>query len=389
MKPPLTRRLAGASRLSVRCGAGFWVAVMTRLGQLNRKGSSAGESFLLRRSSRKGYAEAILEKSGVARGQDSRRFSLIDFDDAHGRALPNPVNAPGKALKIALINDDSRISNPAAAGRRGEVGRIAGVALLAPGLAIGLVVEHGDREIARVLRRDRRQRAEAHEEFAVAGDDEHRPSRLRKRKPEPDHRGAAHRAPKVEVERMIASGGDVVGRRAEPGDDQQVAPALQQPRDGGAAVERLRHFANTLAPMRRCDRSTAVAVSASKAMMAAAPTTSATSAGASARITWTPAIRSASGVAVPIGTCHGLNSPHSPRIVTRVRNGKRPSRINDSMLTQLPTPLDCIRSALRSPPSQAPAHSATPSSSVVSTTGVIDGAAWTRSISRVCPASGT
>src|SRR5215212_5557341 len=351
---------------------------MTRIGQLNRKGSGAGEDFLLHWSGRNRYAEAILEKSGVARRQDSRRFSLIDFDHAHG-----------KALKITFINDDSRIRDPAAARRGGEVGGVAGVALLASGLAIGLVVEHRDREIARVLRRDRRQRPKAHEELAVPGDDEHRPSRLREGEPEPDHRGAAHRAPKVEVERMIAGGGDVVGRRAEPGDDQEVAPALQEPRDGGAPVERRRHFANTLAPMRRCERSTAVAVSASNVMMAAAPTTSATSAGASARITWTPAIRSASGVAVPIGTCHGLNSPHSPRIVTRVRKGKRPSRISDSMLTQLPTPLDCIRSTLRSPPSQAPAHSATPSSSVVSTTGVIAGAAWTRSISRVCPASGT
>src|SRR5829696_5749536 len=152
---------------------------MTRIGQLNRKGSAAGEDFLLRWSGRNRYAEAILEKSGIARRQDSRRFSLIDFDHAHGRALPNPVDASGKALKITFINDDSRIRDPAAARRRGEVGGIAGVALLAAGLAIGLVVEHGDREIPRALRRDRRQRSKAHEELAVPGDDEHRPSRLR------------------------------------------------------------------------------------------------------------------------------------------------------------------------------------------------------------------
>ena len=46
-------------------------------------------------------------------------------------------------------------------------------------------------------------------------------------------------------------------------------------------------------------------------------------------------------------------------------------RVSVSMLTQLPTPLDCISSAARSPPSQAPAASATPSSSVVSTTSRI------------------
>ena len=91
---------------------------MTRIGQLNRKGSGAREDFLLRWSGRNRYAEAILEKSGVARRQDSRRFSLIDFDHAHGRALPNPVDTPGKALKIIFINDDSRIRDPAAARRR-------------------------------------------------------------------------------------------------------------------------------------------------------------------------------------------------------------------------------------------------------------------------------
>ena len=40
------------------------------------------------------------------------------------------------------------------------------------------------------------------------------------------------------------------------------------------------------------------------------------------------------------------------------------------MLMQLPTPLDCISSAPRWPPSQAPASRPMPSSSVVSTTGV-------------------
>ena len=34
-------------------------------------------------------------------------------------------------------------------------------------------------------------------------------------------------------------------------------------------------------------------------------------------------ISSACGVALPIGICHGLNSAHSPRIVTKVRNGMR------------------------------------------------------------------
>src|SRR5205823_10373319 len=59
----------------------------------------------------------------------------------------------------------------------------------------------------------------------------------------------------------------------------------------------------------------------------------------------------------PIGTCQGLNSPHSPRIVTRVRKGKRKIWVSENMLTQLPTPLDCISSSPRWPPAQAPARS--------------------------------
>ena len=46
---------------------------------------------------------------------------------------------------------------------------------------------------------------------------------------------------------------------------------------------------------------------------------------------------------------------------------------SDSMLMQLPTPEDCISSTARCPPSQAPAASAMPSSSVVSTTARMSG----------------
>ena len=60
-----------------------------------------------------------------------------------------------------------------------------------------------------------------------------------------------------------------------------------------------------------------------------------------------------------------------------------------SRLQQLPTPLDCISSALRAPPSQAPAARAMPSSSVVSVTTCIAASASQRWISAVWPASGT
>ena len=62
---------------------------------------------------------------------------------------------------------------------------------------------------------------------------------------------------------------------------------------------------------------------------------------------------------------------------------------SDSMLMQLPTPEDCISSTARWPPSQAPAASAMPSSSVVSTTARMSGSACAASIRCAWPASGT
>ncbi|MEY9464310.1 hypothetical protein ABH973_004723 [Bradyrhizobium ottawaense] len=59
------------------------------------------------------------------------------------------------------------------------------------------------------------------------------------------------------------------------------------------------------------------------------------------------------------------------------------------MLMQLPTPLDCISKTPRCPPAQAPARSATPSSSVVSGMPRMVDEASTRWISLEWPASGT
>ena len=94
-------------------------------------------------------------------------------------------------------------------------------------------------------------------------------------------------------------------------------------------------------------------------------------------------------VVEPMGICHWLTSPHSPRIATMVRNGILQMRMSDSMFRQLPTPLDCISSTQRCPPAQAPATSATPSSSVVSGMPRMVSEASTRWISLECPASGT
>ena len=58
-------------------------------------------------------------------------------------------------------------------------------------------------------------------------------------------------------------------------------------------------------------------------MSAAAAKVSPTSSALSTGKHLTPTASSAGRVAWPIGTCHGLNSPHWPRMVTSIRQGAR------------------------------------------------------------------
>ncbi len=138
-----------------------------------------------------------------------------------------------------------------------------------------------------------------------------------------------------------------------------------------------------------CDSRTAAVRRVLKAKFAAASTVGPTSAGASARNTLASIASSTFGVARPIGTCHGMNSPHSPRIDTMASSGTRHTAGSDSAFMQLPTPLDCMSKTPLRPPAHAPHNSPTPSSSVVSVTVSMSFAASHRAISGVCPASGT
>ena len=152
-------------------------------------------------------------------------------------------------------------------------------------LAVVLVVEHHDGEIPGGIGADRGERAEPHEHLAVSGDHDHAAPGLRARQAEPRHGGAPHRGPQIEVQRRVAGRGHVVGRAAEPGDDEGIAAIAEEPRGDGPTVERgaLGHFSNRLAPMTRWAISTATARYDWKASIAAARTVSATASGLSAR----------------------------------------------------------------------------------------------------------
>lgn len=140
----------------------------------------------------------------------------------------------------------------------------------------------------------------------------------------------------------------------------------------------VRYFQNSSAPIKRCESSTATATLLSNARPIAARTSLAASSARSARSTWTAIARTMAGVSEPVGTCHKLKSPHSPRMMTRERNGTRQLAITDSALAQFPAPEDCIRRAACWSPRQAPAASAISSSSVVSTIARIAASASAR-----------
>src|SRR6185437_7292568 len=249
-------------------------------------------------------------------------------------------------------------------------------------------VEDDHREIAGPLDTDGGKAAEPHQHLTVAGDYRHAPLRLRQRDAKPDHRGAAHRAPEIEVAIIVAERGEIPRRRAKAGNNQQIVlAAFEQHCHGGAALQR--HLVHTLRPINSCDSSTATMRPSPNVCCKARSAVAETSSGLRTRCTCASHSLSTGSTIEPIGTCHGLNSSHSPRIVTSISIGKRQVRISESMLTQLPTPLDCINSTERSPPSHAPAASATPSSSVVNATSRMSGSARQRSISREWPASGT
>ena len=130
-------------------------------------------------------------------------------------------------------------------------------------------------EVLRLLDADRGEAAEPHEKIAVAGDHGDAAVGPRQREPKPDHRGAAHRAPEIKIERMVAGGRGIVGRRAEPGDDQQIAAIGEKHTHEFAAVKH--HRVHCLRPISRCDNRMATWRLPSNAMSQPAPTMSSTS----------------------------------------------------------------------------------------------------------------
>ena len=119
-----------------------------------------------------------------------------------------------------------------------EIDAEAGMALLPAGLAVVAVVDAQDREVGRIDHRDGGKRADAHQQLAVAGDDQHALVRARQRQAEPHHAGGAHgAAERIDVGAVARNGTDVAGGAAQSGDEQKILVAADQRRHGFAALQ--------------------------------------------------------------------------------------------------------------------------------------------------------
>src|SRR5215831_12920730 len=283
-------------------------------------------------------AKAAAQVRAIARCKlDPRRLGR-DLDRCEDRTGP-AVERLLESVQFGLRPDGFGHCESATARDGGEIDAMSRVRALHAGLRVEAVVNHDHREVRRARSTDRGKRPQPHQHLAVAGHDNDAPPALGVRESEPDHRGAAHRAPEIKGERRIARGECIVGRRAEPGDDERVAAAAKQLRHHGAAFEQA-HFRNTFAPIKRWPRRTATERPVSNATVAAARAVSTTRSASSTRYTITRIASSAGLVPCPMAICHGLNSPNSPRIVISIRSGIRHSAGSESALMQLPTPLD-------------------------------------------------
>ena len=197
---------------------------------------------------------------------------------------PCPVWSNARIAAAPSISDDL-LDVRKSAGLRGggEIDAGGGMARLHAGGAVVPVVEHDDREIFRLLDPDGGEAAHSHQHVAVAGDHRHAAVRPRQRKAQAHHRGRAHRAPEIEIERMVAAGRDVIGRRAEPGDHHQVAALDQQAGDEVTTIHHHQWPPVLLRSTMRCESRIATCRLPPNAMLQPAATTSSMSSSRSTR----------------------------------------------------------------------------------------------------------
>ena len=109
------------------------------------------------------------------------RLALSILTLAKRGPLVDVLHGSGVGLDLGHGRHRAGIRDPAGFGDADEVDGRGGVARLPAGLAIGLVVQHHDGEVGRLLQADGGKAAHPHQHLAVAGDHDHRQLRLRQR----------------------------------------------------------------------------------------------------------------------------------------------------------------------------------------------------------------
>src|ERR1700733_4229126 len=209
-------------------------------------------------------ADAGHDEGAVAAGEHALEIRAVDLDAGEARPAGDVLHAGRKCLDVGHGRDRAGVRYPASLGDADQIDGRRGMARLAAGLAVDLVIQHHDGEIFGFLQANGRQTSHPHQHFAVACDDDHRQVRLRQRYPQPDHDRAAHGAPQIKVAVVIAGGGDIVGRGAQAADHDRILALRQQAGNDAATLEKVgfAHLVKTFAPIRRCDNRTAVGVQA-------------------------------------------------------------------------------------------------------------------------------
>ena len=139
---------------------------------------------------------------------------------------------------VGLLFDRARELDAGAHRDLLQIGAEAGVALLIAGLAVMAVVDAHDREVGRVHHRDGGERADVHQQLAVARDHEHAPVAARERQAEADHAGGAHGAGEDEgVVAVVGERRDVARCAGKARDDQKILVPADERRQRLAPVE--------------------------------------------------------------------------------------------------------------------------------------------------------
>jgi hypothetical protein len=146
---------------------------------------------------------------------------------SRSRRAPPAISSWDAIVRVALIPEPAAIFS-----------RSTPMALLISGLAVMPVIDADDREIGCVHHRYRRERADIHQQLAIAGHDEHAPVGTSQRETEPDHAGPAHGAGhRIGVRPVPGQSRDVAARPRETADDQKILVAADQGRHRVPPVE--------------------------------------------------------------------------------------------------------------------------------------------------------